>query len=88
MPRYVIERSVPNINEEELTTVAHKSIEILQEMPGVEWIKSYVSVSEGKIYCEYEAPNPEAIIEHSRRTGIPVDRITLVQMEVDPSMFR
>jgi hypothetical protein len=37
------------------------------------WIRSYISVAEGKIYCEYEAPNPEAIREHARKAGFPAD---------------
>lgn len=49
---------------------------------------SYVSEAEGKIYCEYEAPNPEAIREHARRAGLPVDRISKVALEISPEMFR
>jgi Nickel responsive protein SCO4226-like len=88
MPRYVIERNVPGITEEELQAAGKRSIKVLESMPEVTWIKSYISVAEGKIYCEYEAPNPEAIIEHGKRANLPVDKITLVEMEVDPSMFR
>jgi len=88
MPRYVIERNVPGVTEEELLAVGKRSVKVLEGMSGVAWIKSYISVAEGKIYCEYEAPNPEALIEHGKRTNIPVDKITQVDMEVDPSMFR
>ena len=54
----------------------------------VVWVRSYVSEAEGKVYCEYEAPDPAAILEHASRVGIPVDKISEVQMEIDPSMFR
>ncbi len=57
-------------------------------MPGVVWIRSYVSESEGKIYCEYDAPDADAIREHARRAGIPVDRITEIALEISPAMFR
>ena len=56
-------------------------------MPDVVWIKSYVSDVEGKIYCEYDAPNPEAILEHARRAGLPVDKISEVTLEISPAMF-
>lgn len=56
-------------------------------MPGVVWIKSYISESEGKTYCEYEAPNPEMLLEHARRLGISADRVTLISVEVNPAMF-
>ena len=88
MPRYVIERNVLGITEEELQAAGKRSTKVLESMPEVTWIKSYISVAEGKIYCEYEAPNPEAIIEHGKRANLPVDKITRVEMEVEPSMFR
>jgi tetratricopeptide (TPR) repeat protein len=46
------------------------------------------SEAEGKVYCEYLAPNPAAILEHAARVGIPADKISEVSMEIDPSMFR
>jgi hypothetical protein len=51
------------------------------------WIKSYVSESEGKIYCEYDAPDVEAVLEHARRTGIPANRVSEVKLEIHPAMF-
>ena len=56
-------------------------------MPDVKWIRSYVSDAEGKIYCEYDAPSIEAILEHARRAGLPVDRVSEVAMEISPAMF-
>ena len=90
MPRYIIERSIPNLSDftpEEKEAVSRKSIEVAASMPGVVWIKSYVSEVEGKIYCEYDAPNPEAILEHARQVGLPADKISEVAMEVSPEMF-
>jgi hypothetical protein len=87
MPRYIIERSVPALSREELDAAARRSIAVLEGMPGVRWIRSYVSSAEGKIYCEYDAPNPEAILEHARRAGLPVDRISEIALEISPAMF-
>ena len=87
MPRYIIERTVPALSREDLDAAARRSMAVLADMPGVRWIRSYVSDVEGKIYCEYDAPSPEAIYEHARRAGIPVDRISLVALEISPAMF-
>jgi hypothetical protein len=90
MPRYIIEREVPNLSKmtpEEREAVSRKSIEVASQIPGLVWIKSYISEAEGKIYCEYEAPNPEAILEHARQVGVPANRISEVAMEVSPEMF-
>ena len=90
MPRYIIERNVGDMSQlspAEKEAISRKSIQVAEELAGVVWIKSYVSEAEGKIYCEYEAPNPEALLEHARRVGLPADKISEVTMEVSPDMF-
>jgi hypothetical protein len=87
MPRYIIERTVGSLTREEIDAGGRKSNEVLAGMPGVVWIRSYISAAEGKIYCEYEAPSPEAVREHARRAGLPVDRISEVSLEISPAMF-
>lgn len=87
MPRYLIERSVPGLSREALSAAGRRSLAVLTDLPDVRWIRSYVSDAEGKIYCEYDAPSVEAVYEHARRAGLPVDRVTEVALEVNPSMF-
>ncbi len=88
MPRYIIEREWPrNMTEAELEVAGRRSVEALAKLPEVTWVRSWVSEAEGKIYCEYDAPNPEAIREHARRAGLTVDKISLVTMEINPAMF-
>jgi hypothetical protein len=87
MPRYIIERNVPGLTNEALEAAAQRSKAVLDEMPEVRWIRSYVSATDGKIYCEYDAPSPEAIREHARRAGLPADRISEVSLEISPAMF-
>ena len=87
MPRYIIERNVGSLTSAQLQVAGRSSMAVLAEMPEVVWVKSYVSDAEGKIYCEYIAPNPEAVLEHARRAGLPADRISLVSLEVSPAMF-
>jgi uncharacterized protein DUF4242 len=87
MPRYLIERSVPGLTRSVLDAAARRSMEVLADMPDVKWIRSYISDTEGKIFCEYDAPSVEAIFEHARRAGLPVDKVTEVAMEISPAMF-
>jgi hypothetical protein len=86
MPRYIVERSAI-VTRAELEDAGRRSVAALKTMPEVRWIRSYVSDAEGKIYCEYDAPSPEAIREHARRAGLPVDSISLVALEISPAMF-
>jgi hypothetical protein len=88
MPRYIIERTVPPLSREELEAGSRKAKEALAGLPGVVWIRSYISEAEGKIYCEYDAPDPEALREHARRAGLPVYKISEVALEISPDMFQ
>ena len=87
MPRYIIERSVPGLTREELMAAGRRSVAALAGLPDVRWIRSYVSEVEGKIYCEYDAPSVEAVREHARRAGLPVDHISEVALEINHAMF-
>jgi hypothetical protein len=87
MPRYIIERSIPGLTRDQLLDAGRRSVVALTDMPEVRWIRSYVSDADGKIYCEYDAPSPAAIREHARRAGLPVDHITEIALEVNPTMF-
>jgi hypothetical protein len=88
MPRYIIEREVGSITREQLDAAGRTSNQVLSEMDGVVWIRSYVSDAEGKIYCEYDAPDREAVVEHARRAGLPANRISEIALEINPAMFR
>jgi hypothetical protein len=87
MPRFLIERSVPGMTREQLHEAGRRSNAALASMPEIRWIRSYVSDFDGKIYCEYDAPSAEAIREHARRAGLPVDKISEIAIEVFPEMF-
>jgi hypothetical protein len=87
MPRYIIERTVQEMTPEEWDAAGRKSNEVLSKMEGVVWIRSYISHAEGKVYCEYDAPSKEAVVEHARLAGLPVDHISEINLEISPTMF-
>lgn len=88
MPRFLIERNVGRISPEELAEAGRKSNEVLEQMEGVVWVRSYVSDVDGKIFCEYEAPSAEHVREHAKRAGIPADVIREIDLTISPEMFR
>ena len=87
MPRFIIERSTSGLTRDELMAAGPRSVAVLAGMPDVRWIRSYVSDAEGKMYCEYDAPSIEAIREHARRAGLPVDLVSEIVLEINPTMF-
>lgn len=87
MPTYLAFRTIGEVSEAEIEAASLRSIEAANQMPGVRWIRSYYSAGEGKIYCEYEAPSVESVMEHARKAGLPFDHAEVVR-ELEPSMFR
>jgi len=85
MPKFIVERTLPDMSEEEVVAAAMRSKQVCQEL-NITWVRTYVSAEEKKGYCEYDAAGADVIEEHGRRTGLPVDRIVPV-LEIDPSMF-
>lgn len=88
MPKFLVTRTVPNLTQEAIDSANRRDVATCREMGTVRWIKSYHSAKEGKFYCEYEAPTIEAIYEHARRARLPVDSVSLISNEFDPSMFK
>ena len=87
MARFIIERNVGTLTDEDLQEAGKRSNAVLADLDGVVWIRSYISHAEGKIYCEYEAPSAELIAEHARLAGLPADKISEIALEISPSMF-
>lgn len=87
MPRYVIERELPNagkLSSNELRTISQKSCSVLNQMgPQIQWVHSYVT--DDKIYCLYVAPNEEMVREHARKGGFPANRVAAVRTVIDPT---
>lgn len=87
MPKFVIEREIPNagdLSPTELKAISQKSCGVLREMgPAIQWVQSYVTGD--KIYCVYIAPNEAMIREHARQGGFPADRVSEVTTIIDPT---
>ena len=87
MPKYIIEREIPNagaLTATELTAIAQRSCAVLQDLgPSIQWVQSFVT--EDKITCVYIAPNSDIIREHAKRGGFPADRVLEVAMIIDPT---
>lgn len=87
MPKYVIERNIPEagqLSTSELQAISQKSCDVLKELgPEIQWVESFVTAD--KVYCVYNAPNDEIIREHAQRGGFPADRIQKVARVIDPT---
>jgi len=87
MPKYLIEREIPNaaaLSATDLKAISQKSCAVLQQLgPSIQWVQSFVT--EDKITCIYIAPNADIIREHAKLGGFPADRVLEVATIIDPT---
>ena len=87
MPKFVIEREIPNagkLSPEELRGISQKSCGVLRNLgPQIQWVQSYVT--DDRVYCVYIAPNKEMVQEHAKQGGFPANRISEVKSVIDPT---
>jgi hypothetical protein len=90
-PKYIIERAF-EVGEGGMPEIGRRSRQIIEDQfPDVVWLHSHVTVdNDGHVrtFCIYEAPNEEAIHEHSRLLGYHiVDGIREIAGDVTPEDF-
>jgi len=87
MPKYVIEREIPNagaLSADELKVISQTSCAVLRDMgPHIQWVESFVTGD--KVYCIYIAPDEAAVREHAERGGFPANSISEVRSKIDPT---
>ena len=87
MPKFVIEREIPNagaMTEEELRQASVESVRALETLGSkIQWLHSWVT--ENKVYCLYIAPDEQTVREHARLANLPVDRVSAVRRMLDPT---
>jgi len=87
MPKFIIEREIPNagsLTAQDLQGISQKSCSVLNQMgPKIQWLESYVT--DDKVYCVYIAPDEASIKEHADKGGFPANRIARVKTIIDPT---
>ncbi len=87
MPKYVIERNIPEagkLTPQQLQAISQQSCGVLSEMgPQIQWVQSFVTGD--KIYCTYVVPDEAMVREHAKRGGFPADQVSMVTAVIDPT---
>ncbi len=89
MPRYVIERDIPEIgsaDRDALREASQKSNSVLDNMrmrsKNIQWEHSYVTAD--KVFCVYLADSENTIREHAEESGFPATKVYPVAKVIDP----
>ena len=88
MARFIVVHTPnPEFTQDQLVDSAREIFNVLE--PGVQWLNSWSAGEANKLFCEWEAPDPEAIrrslalVEHI----ISTDEIHPV-LQIDPNLFK
>lgn len=83
----MIERDVPGLGKlsaVELQHISQTSCNVIDQMDqSYQWVQSFVTGD--KMYCIHLAESEEAVREHGRIGGFPVNKITEVFSIIDPN---
>jgi len=79
MPRYMITHTVPpnGISRDQFCQVSEAS----QQDANVKGLESFANLSEGKIFCVWEGPTPEAVTGWLDKMKVPYDTVTKLEVE-------
>ena len=87
MATFVIERTIPgagDMTNQEWRDASAQSNKVIAELGGgIAWKHSYVTAD--KVFCVYEADDPELLRTHGEKGGFPVDAVVAVTRTIDPS---
>ncbi len=87
MPKYIIEREIPDagsLTAADLQGISQKSCSILKNMgPQIQWVESFVT--QDKVYCTYIAPNEDDIRKHAQEGGFPANKISEIKSVINPT---
>jgi hypothetical protein len=92
VPRYIIERTWDDLDEQAMDEAATRSKRIAeQRYPQIRWEHSHVVMDpEGtvKSFCVYDAPESEILFKHADELGQHyVDRIYEIAGDISPGDF-
>ena len=79
MAKYMVERHLPGISDEQLAAAASGAKAATSEMTRagtpVRYLRSTFVPGESKCYCLFESDSEEAVREANKRAGLPYERI-------------
>jgi len=77
MAKFMCTHTVKGFTRDQYSQVAAAS----QQDPIVKGLESYANLTEGKIYCIWQAPQREAIAAWFQKMNVPFDSITQIELE-------
>jgi hypothetical protein len=86
MPKFMSSHTVPGgaLQREQVNQLAQGA----QNDPTVRPYRSFLSLSEGKLFCVMEAPDKQALATWIQKMKVPCDSISAVELEGERGMVK
>ena len=79
MPKYMVERHLPGITNDQLSAAAARAKSTTAEMSDegtpIRYLRSTYVPGEEKCYCLFEGPSADAVEQANNRAEIPYERV-------------
>src|SRR5258708_21357426 len=88
MPRYIVQRNLGKVTEQQLEAAARKSKQVREaRFPDITWEHSHVVQTKNgmRTYCVYSGPSVERIKAHAAAAGLPADEVFGLVTDLDPT---
>ena len=81
MPKYIVTHTMPPkaMSRDQFCQIAVAT----QQDPIVKAHQSFANLTEGKAFCYWESPSPEALIAWFKKMNVPYDTITRLEHVAD-----
>jgi dsDNA-binding SOS-regulon protein len=81
MSRFIAVHTVPPMTEADwMGKMKEMSEKLSQLPPGVAYNLSYCDLADGKIFCDWVAPNKDTVDQVLKATGLPLDAVYPVKI--------
>jgi hypothetical protein len=79
MPKYLVERHLPGLTEDQFAAAASRAKQttarMTEEGTPVRYLRSTFVPGEDKVFCLFEGPTAELILEANDRAQLPYKRV-------------
>lgn len=79
MPKYIVERHLPNFTPDQLEAAAARAkqatAEMTKEGTPIRYHRSFFIPGEDKCFCLFEGPSAESVRQANERAELPFERI-------------
>jgi len=77
MAKFMFTHTMKGITRDQFAGVAAAA----QQDPTIKLLESFASLTEGKIFCVWQSPNPDAVVAWFKKMNVPYDTVTPIEVE-------